>query len=65
MCGGRRSSHKGIGIVIGTVTGGLLLIVGVVGISFCIYKRKKTANKRKFDVKGHSLTNSKILSFLF
>lgn len=33
-CGERQSSHKAIGIVIGTVTVGLLLIVGVVGISF-------------------------------
>lgn len=48
------------GIVIGTVAGGLLLIVGVVGISFWIYKRKATAKKREFDVKGYPLTKSKI-----
>lgn len=60
MCGEHHSSHKGIGIVIGTVTGVLLLIAGIVGISFCIYKRKVTANRRKFDIKGHPLTKSKI-----
>ncbi|KAL8125094.1 nodulation receptor kinase-like isoform X2 [Apium graveolens] len=62
MCGGSHSSHKGKGIVIGTVTSGLLLIVGVVGISFCIYNRKLTANKRKFDVNGYPLTKNAIYS---
>ncbi|KAL8098455.1 hypothetical protein AgCh_031275 [Apium graveolens] len=58
MCGGRRSSHKDIGLVIGTVTGGMLLIVGVLGISFCIYKRKLTANERNFDINGYPLTKT-------
>ncbi|KAK1383128.1 Nodulation receptor kinase [Heracleum sosnowskyi] len=62
VCGGRRSSHKAKRIVIGTVAGGLLLIVGVIGISFWIYKRKVTANRRKFDVKGHPLTKNAIYS---
>ncbi|KAL8148772.1 hypothetical protein AgCh_005947 [Apium graveolens] len=64
MCGGRRSSHKDIGLVIGTVTGGMLLIVGVLEISFCIYKRKLTANERNFDPSLPFIANEKLLSWV-
>ena len=55
-CNRRRSSNTSKGIIIGTVTGGILFVV-VAGVFCYCFCKKKVMTRGKFD-RGNSMTKS-------
>ncbi|KAL8472743.1 hypothetical protein ACS0TY_029827 [Phlomoides rotata] len=62
VCNARVSSDSARGIIIGTIAGGSLLVVVVVGVCMiCLYRNKMRALP-KFDEKGHTISKNAIYS---
>ncbi|KAL0450085.1 UNVERIFIED_CONTAM: Nodulation receptor kinase [Sesamum latifolium] len=62
MCNAHLSSHPAQGIVIGTIVGGSLLVITIVGAClFCLCRNKMKA-LQKFNLKGHMMSKNAIYS---
>ncbi|XP_011099462.1 nodulation receptor kinase [Sesamum indicum] len=62
MCNAHLSSRPAHGIVIGTIVGGSLLVMTIVGVClFCLCRNKMKA-LQKFDAKGHMMSKNAVYS---
>ncbi|KAL0350298.1 UNVERIFIED_CONTAM: Nodulation receptor kinase [Sesamum radiatum] len=62
MCNAHLSSHPAHGIVIGTIVGGSLLVITIVGACLFCLCRNKTKALQKLDANGHMMSKNAVYS---